>query len=122
MNDEQWEELRRALELEGTAVGSMLVPWFDDAHAQEIAARLDVCVDRLVPGVAHQPTPYARTVYVDLMMGLALTAESVRARSLGDLSSADRHAATASRCLARVSLSEIVLEADFDLPDGDGWD
>ncbi|MEU4250344.1 hypothetical protein AB0F15_23315 [Amycolatopsis sp. NPDC026612] len=101
------EELLRALELEGTAAGAMLAPGGCDERVPGIAAELDRCVDRLVAGVAKQPTPYTQTMYVDLLMGLTLTAESLRARHSGDGASAVRHAAKASECLTRVSMQDM---------------
>ncbi|GHF44723.1 hypothetical protein FHX82_001808 [Amycolatopsis bartoniae] len=116
------DELRRALELEGTAVGCMLMPWFDDEWALTIAAQLDECVDRLIPGMVRQASPYARAIYVDLLMALALTAESVRRKTRGDQASADQHVASASKCLARVTMREIVFQREGDRTDGSIWD
>ncbi|WAL66506.1 hypothetical protein ORV05_01420 [Amycolatopsis cynarae] len=106
------EELQKALELEGNVVGNMLMSSFDDSSALEMAARLDRCVDNLLYGVHTQRTPHSRSVYVDLLAGLALTAESLRTRSRGDQAAADRHAAMASQCLARVSMNEILPGGD----------
>jgi hypothetical protein len=101
------EDLLRALELEGTAAGAMLAPGRCDDRVVGIAAELDRCVDQLVAGVVKQPTPDTQTMYVDLLMGLALTAESLRARYAGDGASADRNAAKASECLTRVRMNDI---------------
>ena len=88
----------------------------DDEDAEEIASHLDYCVDHLAPGVLHQPSPDAYEMYVDLMMGLAMTAQSLRARSRGDICLAEQHQATASACLSRVHLNQLILTDDLDFP------
>ena len=88
----------------------------DDEDADEIASHLDYCVDHLAPGVRHQPSAHAYEMYVDLMMGLAMTAESLRARARGDVCMSDQHQAAASACLSRVRLTELILTDDLDFP------
>jgi len=94
---------------------------FDTERPLESAKWLDRCVESLVPGVAEQPTPNVREMYVDLMMGLALTAESFRAQTQSDPVSADESRLRAIRCLDRVRPEELVFAAGFRLPDGGMW-
>lgn len=119
LNNEPMEELFG--ELEDMVAEGVAMSLFNGGRALEIARWLDRCVDGLVPGVHVQPTPYAREMYVDLMMGLAMMAESLRARSQSDLTGADQDEATASRCFERVRFDELAFEDDFRLPDGGMW-
>ncbi|MTD55822.1 hypothetical protein [Amycolatopsis pithecellobii] len=108
-------------EIEEIVAEAIAMSLFDNGRALDTAKWLDRCVDRLAPGVAFQPSPDAREMYVDLMMGLALTAESLRARTQSDQITADQNELTASRCLDRVRIEELVFAADFRFPEGGIW-
>ena len=112
LNHEPMDERLEERRLDETAVDDAATGSGECDSAGEMAAHLDEYVDHLMPGLAKQPNPYAHNMYVDLMMGLTLLADSVRARSRGDLASADGNWARAAECLERVSLDEIVLDGD----------
>ena len=83
---------------------------------REMAIRLDGCVERLLPWVHLQPDEGARDGYVDLMVGLSIAAEAIRA---------------AQRCEAEVSVSRLrsairylrrAAASNMCLPHGRVWD
>lgn len=117
MHDERVEMIREAIALECDAVDSILAPGLDDQRARSIATRLDGRVDQLIAKAVAQPNARSRAMYIDLLMGIALTAESLRSRSSGDEVSAERHTARAAHYLAKVSMCKIHFEPDDDQRD-----
>jgi hypothetical protein len=77
----------------------------------ELAAQLERCVDQLIPWLDSQPTDHAHEACLDLMVGLSIGAEAMRAWARGDSAACAEYVSSAVRHL------ETVQPAVIDLPE-----
>jgi hypothetical protein len=78
----------------------------------ELASRFDQRVDQLTSEVARQPDEAAKESCVDLMVGLSVGAEAMRALHRGDAATGAAHLATAVQLLKQVTPGTIQLPPD----------
>ncbi|HEX3781149.1 MAG TPA: hypothetical protein VHX38_15925 [Pseudonocardiaceae bacterium] len=78
----------------------------------ELANRFDRRVDQLTSEVHRQPDEAARESCVDLMVGLAVSAEAMRALQRGDTATGASHLAMAVQHLKQVTPGTIRLPSN----------
>lgn len=87
-----------------------VVPWSESGELVPhllLAERLDTCVDVLSTWLDEQPGAHAREAYLDLLVGLCVSAEAMRAMARGDLPDCIDHMESAVRHLEHVGAGDI---------------
>jgi hypothetical protein len=89
-----------------------VVPWSENGELVPhllLAERLDSCVDVLSTWLDEQPGSQAREAYLDLLVGLCVSAEAMRAMARGDLPNCIEHMESAVHHLEHVGAGDISI-------------